>query len=1811
LYFLNVLKRFDMLRQKTLFDTWKCSSDSFVGRQDLTGSTVPRKLFKPASSSQSENLVTTLCDYSAQTAFHDKPLNDDVSVDFDDIEDDLLCKALDDTELMYNARCVAGTSGLHHQSFKTDEIKRNYLNEDSSLNEPMEIDGFDKSAGRTWIYPSNVPLRQYQFEIAAKALYYNTLVTLPTGLGKTLIAAVVMYNFYRWYPSGKIVFMAPTKPLVAQQVEACYKIMGVPNEAVAEMTGCKNPASRKLEWETKRMFFLTPQVFLNDLSRLACPVTDVKCLVVDEAHRATGNHAYCQVINEMIKYGSHFRVLALSATPGSDLKMVQQVIQNLLIAHLEIRSEDSAELQQYTHSRAIKKIVVPFEPVLVTVAEKYINVLQTYFDRLSQERVLTFRKLENYSKWQILQERDKYRANTNANSRDRSRIESLFHGAISLYHGYELMTMHGFKSLFNYLTDKVIGDQATPRLRQQLSCNCEFLDAYQTLRQTFDSNEQILKATQSKFANTDFNYSEEEWNNRVLETLQLAKTSHPKMVKLIEILLDHFQKNKEKQLSTRVIVFSSYRDSVSEITEMLNNLRPLIKAMKFVGQSYGRSTSKGISQKKQLEVVKEFQRGCYNTLVSTCVGEEGLDIGEVDLIVCYDSPTSPIRLVQRMGRTARKREGEILILVTKGKEQNMQSHSESTKNRIHRAIGARTNFTMYSSNPRMIPRDLKPECLKLLMIHDKPYKSNSRKQDSAEGMFKNLLLFFLSFREFLADSATHYEAYKQKFAEHSTAMSNIFNKSLLTFGEKLEVWNPLDLTSHLRLQTSLQSQFEVEHSSLCRSFVSVMSKLLKSSTPKVVNEHNISTKETFNLDLNFEINDKKRTNNVRRDTISDESVNYANERPSCMGTVNNEEDVNLEKIFPSPESIFCNVEEASYVDENYELPNSDFATMLQAVEAELNSTFGLTLNRAEEIFAKLAIADQNTTTALIENKSTIKEDDEQNDDASIKQQSHSVDSFEAAICQHFDYGLAALSNDIAQDGELVTKDEEILPVDEDILTGQHSEHANGCGEEWKDGNLSPLLFESAINDVAFDATVLDTGHSPTANVGMLSNSVYAVVEPFDFSKVVFEEDDNDEEWNFSKVQLEFSSSPEEGDHFQKNSFEEMQLKLAAEIFQHSDDEDAGDPDCSRLEFNNNENYSSLMEQCSSQVLQSRKNMPNSPILNLNFNFTLSDIESNNDEQFQTEKISNNAKKNKNNRSINAGDSSTQDVLLSNSSLSDASLDWNLKGKNSKKKPKKMKKFDHDLIEFEAELSRDSNALTSGDEFEESTDEEQLLNDDSFVVSSPYAGNMTQEASEITASQMRGHYVRSLNDSQISSRGRGNYRPLYRLHWRGRLGIKVEDSFDKESDDDVEAALDSFVVPNDVIEYDSSGDDNLEKLEKACRKKRHKKEVKPAPARRVIIRSSPESEAEHEQGGKDEKKRAAIKRSKGLNSSTEIAVVKKRKPMLISSDSDEELEIASNSDNAHHHVGDGASCSASEFNPDTSTAVRKNMESAYLNSSFREEEEEDKKEEEEEAQASLVEAVVMPSSSTAEATTTSAEPLRKPLILAASQEITSAQHLLATLRTQYNVRAHVCSLKDSDYIVSNRMAVVRETYSDFTSSFRGIRERIGRLLSMFDVVVVLLEKDRPKKKKSNSRTTSTVQPSVDLSRSKAARKFLAKALVEPSLKVLYSDHIDASAKLLSQLARQEMNRGYGLQFDMNLTESENDLLKFYLSIAGTNYASAMNLVKCSKSLQAVLSSSVKDLMRLGRMKRKQAQLFYNFINEQLDQDDIERLDSGEI
>lgn len=116
----------------------------------------------------------------------------------------------------------------------------------------------DLLEGKHWIYPLNQPKRDYQYNIVKNCLFENTIVALPTGLGKTFIAGVVMLNctrqscgfslaclilpsVYRWFPEGRVVFIAPSRPLVSQQIDASHKTCGIPGNDATELTG-HNPA---------------------------------------------------------------------------------------------------------------------------------------------------------------------------------------------------------------------------------------------------------------------------------------------------------------------------------------------------------------------------------------------------------------------------------------------------------------------------------------------------------------------------------------------------------------------------------------------------------------------------------------------------------------------------------------------------------------------------------------------------------------------------------------------------------------------------------------------------------------------------------------------------------------------------------------------------------------------------------------------------------------------------------------------------------------------------------------------------------------------------------------------------------------------------------------------------------------------------------------------------------------------------------------------------------------------------------------------------------------------------------------------------------------------------------------------------------------------------------------------------------------------------------------------------------------------------------------------------------------------------------
>ncbi|KAI9347922.1 hypothetical protein DFJ73DRAFT_760943 [Zopfochytrium polystomum] len=542
---------------------------------------------------------------------------------------------------------------------------------------------FDPEAVKTWQYPTNRPIRDYQYNMVQTSLFTNTLIALPTGLGKTFIAAVVMFNYFRWFPEGKIVFMAPTKPLVAQQIEACYQITGIPQDVTDEMTGVAAPELRQKSWHSKRVFFLTPQVMQNDLKKEICPSEKVVLVVVDEAHRALGKHAYCEVVKILKDQNAHFRILALTATPAAEVKTVQSLIQNLLISKIEIRTEDSLDIRPFTFKRKLEVVVVQPSEDILNLAAMFEKVISLYLTRLVSNKAFYDRDPKNLSRYSLILAREKWRETSKPRCLPglAAAIESDFGITVGLADCMVHLMSLGIRMFLKHLDDYIddtINAKSVTKAREDLMRRPEFNDVVRHARALTERPEFV---------------------------------SHPKVPKMAEIVVSHFLDHQNNQIDgeareTRVMIFTQYRDTVEEIVQMLSPHAPLVRAMSFVG--HGKSSSKGLTQKEQMKVVADFQAGNHNVLVATCIGEEGLDIGEVDLILCYDAQNSPIRMLQRMGRTGRKREGRVVLVLSQGREEDAYRRSQAQYRTVQNAIVDGKKLVMANADSGLLPKHVKP-----------------------------------------------------------------------------------------------------------------------------------------------------------------------------------------------------------------------------------------------------------------------------------------------------------------------------------------------------------------------------------------------------------------------------------------------------------------------------------------------------------------------------------------------------------------------------------------------------------------------------------------------------------------------------------------------------------------------------------------------------------------------------------------------------------------------------------------------------------------------------------------------------------------------------------------------------------------------------------------------------------------------------------------------------------------------------------------------------------------------------------------------
>jgi len=299
----------------------------------------------------------------------------------------------------------------------------------------------------------NFTPRLYQETILATAVNKNTLVVLPTGMGKTNIFLMLAAQRIKQYPNSKIVLIGPTKPLVLQYYDVFTRYFDIEESKLAVFTGMVSPEKRSKLWEDSKIIFSTPQGLENDIISGRINLEEVSLLGVDEAHRAVGDYAYVFIAKQYQKKAKFPRILALTASPGSDMEKIMEVCKNLYVEEIEIRTDKDPDVKPYIQEINIEWVKVVLPEIFLEI-QKYLNdYLHERFEKLKKWGILRRTNLRFVNKTDLLALQAQLRGRASSGERDFVlwNAISLLAEIMKIYHGLELLETQGVVSLYNYL----------------------------------------------------------------------------------------------------------------------------------------------------------------------------------------------------------------------------------------------------------------------------------------------------------------------------------------------------------------------------------------------------------------------------------------------------------------------------------------------------------------------------------------------------------------------------------------------------------------------------------------------------------------------------------------------------------------------------------------------------------------------------------------------------------------------------------------------------------------------------------------------------------------------------------------------------------------------------------------------------------------------------------------------------------------------------------------------------------------------------------------------------------------------------------------------------------------------------------------------------------------------------------------------------------------------------------------------------------------------------------------------------------------
>lgn len=468
-----------------------------------------------------------------------------------------------------------------------------------------------KFINKKYVKPMIIEQRDYQVNIANSIKSKNSVVVLPTGLGKTVIALLSIADSMINNPQKTCMILAPTRVLVHQHYEFLINSLDLSKTEISVITGEDNLNKRQTKWQNQ-IVCATPQILKLDIDRGIIDLKQFSIVIFDEVHRAVGDYAYVPIANSLYSVNTNILLHGMTASLPSESIKVQEIMNNLRADYIESRDRDSKDVEPYIHHTDVQKIEVELTEDMKKISELIRKTLSFYSLKLRNTGQLLPRdpslKAVLAKSTQIA--KDPYLSK-------RWDIRSNLYSMVRILHGLNIIETQGVTSFSKYLS-RLTSKQKSSGVKKLL----EHPDFKQAIILT----------------------------NR----LQSNGEDHPKFNKLESVLEENLRGN------DKTIIFASYRDTVDRIFEVLHN-----KGY-HVGILIGKSGQTGQSQKKQLESLEKLKSGEYDILIATQVGEEGLDVSECKLVIFYDNVSSAIRFTQRLGRTGRRSPGKVVSFITKG-----------------------------------------------------------------------------------------------------------------------------------------------------------------------------------------------------------------------------------------------------------------------------------------------------------------------------------------------------------------------------------------------------------------------------------------------------------------------------------------------------------------------------------------------------------------------------------------------------------------------------------------------------------------------------------------------------------------------------------------------------------------------------------------------------------------------------------------------------------------------------------------------------------------------------------------------------------------------------------------------------------------------------------------------------------------------------------------------------------------------------------------------------------------------------------------